>query len=78
MQLVEIVPMSKTIRFALLAALSGLGLSINSAALGAPCTDDDFAAAIDSSGAAWIATWREPRIYPLHAPADLESVLNSV
>lgn len=52
MQLVEIVPMSKTIRFALLAALSGLGLSISSAALGAPCTDDDFAAAIDSSGAA--------------------------
>ncbi len=52
MQLVEIVPMSITIRFALLAALSGLGLSINSAALGAPCTDDDFAAAIDSSGAA--------------------------
>ena len=52
MQLVEIVPMSKTIRFALLAALSGLGLSIDSAALGAPCTDDDFAAAIDSSGAA--------------------------
>ena len=52
MQLVEIVPMSKTIRLALLAALSGLGLSINSAALGAPCTDDDFAAAIDSSGAA--------------------------
>ncbi|MHA1573109.1 MAG: DUF1134 domain-containing protein [Alphaproteobacteria bacterium] len=52
MQLVEIIPMSKTIRLALLAALSALGLSINSAALGAPCTDDDFAAAIDSSGAA--------------------------
>ena len=44
--------MSKMLWLALLAALSGLGFSINSAALGAPCTADDFAAAIDTSGAA--------------------------
>jgi len=42
--------MSKSIRLAFLATL--LGLSFNSAALGAPCTADDFAAAVDSSGAA--------------------------
>jgi len=42
--------MSNSIWLAFLAAL--LGLSINSAALGATCTPNDFAAAVDSSGAA--------------------------
>jgi len=42
--------MSKSIWLALLVA--PLGLTINNAALGATCTADDFAAAIDASGAA--------------------------
>ena len=42
--------MLNSIWLALLAAI--LGLSINSAALGAACTPNDFAAAVDSSGAA--------------------------
>jgi hypothetical protein len=42
--------MSKTLRLALLATL--FGLCTNCVALGAPCTADDFAAAVDSSGAA--------------------------